>query len=144
MARHDGYVRCCYNWVIIKTGVSISKLVPIWGQLISKKNVEQHPQPPSDGGTEEKHSGKLDPFVLEELFPDVEELFKSHVVKPVTNGDVLVALDTSAMLLPYKTSSGSLSVLGDVYNQLAKQGRLFVPARAAREFAKTEIMNSEI
>ena len=62
---------------------------------MSKKNVEQHPQPPSDGGPEEKHSGELDPFVLEELFPDVEELFKSHVVKPVTNGDVLVALDTS-------------------------------------------------
>ncbi len=39
-------------------------------------------------------------------------------------------------------SSGSLSVLGDVYNQLAKQGRLFVPARAAREFAKNR--NNEL
>jgi len=46
------------------------------------------------------------------------------------------------MLLPYKMSSGSLSVLGEVYARLAEEGRLFVPARAAREFVKNR--NNEL
>jgi hypothetical protein len=108
---------------------------------MTRKNVEGETPRPAGEETQGR-SSKLDPFVLEDVFPDVGDLFKSHVVKPVTDQSVLVALDTSAMLLPYKMSSGSLSALGDVYSRLAKESRLFVPARAAREFVKNR--NNEL
>jgi hypothetical protein len=77
-----------------------------------------------------------DPFVLEQSFPTPDTLFEPHRLPPITALNVCIALDASAMLLPYKVNSASLAELGNVYEQLAKQKRLFIPARAAREFAR--------
>ena len=59
-----------------------------------------------------------DPFVLEGLFPDLDTLFEPHALPPITDPSVCIALDASAMLLPYKVNSASLAELGKVYEQL--------------------------
>ncbi len=59
---------------------------------------------------------------------------------PVTNAPdlttALIVLDANVLLAPYQTSSAALKAIERVYAQLREQGRLVVPAQAAREFAK--------
>ena len=80
--------------------------------------------------------GDFDPFYLNDLYPDPVAIFS---FKPKTLKDVkdeaIVVLDTSALLLPYDSNSGSLAAIESVLTELAKKGRLAVPAQAAREFA---------
>lgn len=73
-------------------------------------------------------------FALEEAFPDAAAAFSTAVVPPVGQCDALVALDTNALLLPYKLAGGELASLKETYQSLASNGRLFLPARVAREF----------
>jgi PIN domain-containing protein len=78
----------------------------------------------------------MDPHRLEDMFPDPRNVFKPHSVPALIDETVLVALDASTLLLPYKFSSTStLPRLRDVYARLANQKRLLVPGRAVREFA---------
>ena len=85
-----------------------------------------------------------DPLFLETLFPDPDTLFEPHRLPPITELSVCIALDASAMLLPYKVNSASLAELGDVYERLAKQKRLFIPARAARNSPETETLTGDL
>jgi hypothetical protein len=76
------------------------------------------------------------PFLLEDLFPNPVDLFQPSVVPKVEDGDVIVAIDTNALLLPYAIGKDDFSALADRYRKLAGEGRLFLPARSAREFIK--------
>jgi hypothetical protein len=44
-------------------------------------------------------------------------------------------LDTNALLIPFTTGKQSLEEIRKIYTELAKQGRLAIPAQVAREFA---------
>lgn len=77
-----------------------------------------------------------DNFDLETSFPEPSAVFASFSIPPLTNENVLVVLDTNVLLLPYQTTQDDLAAIGAIYQQLAQQNRLFIAARAAREFAK--------
>jgi PIN like domain len=78
---------------------------------------------------------KLDPHVLEDMYPDASALFAPHPIPAITEVSVVVTLDTSVLLLPYDMkNSTSLAALDKAYGQLATAERLFIPARVAREF----------
>ncbi len=76
------------------------------------------------------------PFLLEDIFPDPVDLLRSSLVAGVADLDVLVAIDTNALLLPYAIGKDDLGALAATYKKLADEGRLFLPARSAREFIK--------
>lgn len=76
------------------------------------------------------------PFLLEDMFPDPVDLLRSSLVAGVADSDVLVAIDTNALLLPYAIGKDDLGALAATYKKLAEEGRLFLPARSAREFIK--------
>ena len=75
-------------------------------------------------------------FLLEDIFPDPVDLLRSSLVAGVANSEVLVAIDTNALLLPYAIGKNDLGALAITYKKLADEGRLFLPARSAREFIK--------
>lgn len=77
------------------------------------------------------------PFLLEELYPDVSNIFNTEVL-PVgeIKDDCVVVLDTSALLFPYKVSKDKLEEITKTYKHLIDSSRLVVPAHAAREFAE--------
>jgi hypothetical protein len=77
-----------------------------------------------------------DAFVLEQMFPSAAETLDGHTPVSTANDDVLVALDTNALLLPYEIKAGNLKALKDVYDQLSKKDRLHLPDRVVREFVK--------
>lgn len=76
------------------------------------------------------------PFLLEDIFPDPIDLLRSSLVAGVADSAVLVAIDTNALLLPYTIGKDDLGALAATYKKLAAEGRLFLPARSAREFIK--------
>jgi hypothetical protein len=78
-------------------------------------------------------TGSID---LEASFPDVASVFAPYLVGDINGSDALVALDTNVLLLPYEISQDDLQAIADVYAKLAKEDRLFLPSRVAREFAK--------
>lgn len=73
-------------------------------------------------------------FRLEALFPDPKNAFASYNVGTANQDSVIVALDTNILLLPYSIQNTNFPALGDAYRTLARAGRLFLPARSAREF----------
>ncbi len=73
-------------------------------------------------------------FLLEDLYPEPARLFGAFAVPSSSTKNVLVAFDTNALLLPYHIKQRRLYAPGDVYQRLASQDRLFLPARAVREF----------
>lgn len=75
-------------------------------------------------------------FLLEDLYPDPVDLFTSRVVPSADSANVMVAMDTNALLLPYTIGKDDLGALADTYRKLSAEKRLFLPARAAREFIK--------
>ncbi len=75
-------------------------------------------------------------FALEQTFPSAEALFHPYVVGTTSKTDVVVVLDTNALLLPYGIGAGDLSALEKVYNSLATENRLLIPGRVAREFIR--------
>lgn len=72
---------------------------------------------------------------LETFFPDPIRLFKPHTLPSLSSKDLIVVLDSSCLLLPYNLNRQVAGSIGDLYKKLIAQKRLFVPARAAREFA---------
>ena len=78
----------------------------------------------------------IDPWLLEEVYPSAQDIFTAYPAPDVSQDNVIVALDTNALLLPYRMNPGNLEVLGKVYKDLSDKRRLVVPARAVREFAK--------
>jgi hypothetical protein len=85
---------------------------------------------PPDGGND------YDPFLLEKLYPAPDNLFACSLVPSSAEGSVIVACDTSALLLPYTIRKDDLSALEGVYRRLAAENRIYVPARCVREFIK--------
>src|SRR5688572_15575956 len=73
---------------------------------------------------------------LEDLFPDLSQIFFPYTVENASSSNVIVAIDTNALLLPYNIRKDDLSALAQVYKRLADDGRLFIPSRVAREFIR--------
>ncbi|PDS97485.1 hypothetical protein CO659_12505 [Rhizobium sp. S9] len=78
--------------------------------------------------------GLVSPLRLEEIFEDVGSIFLPNEVGKASSRDVLIAVDTNVLLLPLTIGSDALSKLQAFYERLRAEGRLFLPARAAREY----------
>ncbi len=64
-------------------------------------------------------------FALERAFPKLEGLLQPYEFPSLKIAkDVIVALDTSALLLPFEFKSGDLSRLEEVYKRLRDETRL--------------------
>jgi hypothetical protein len=81
-------------------------------------------------------SPAINPFLLEDVFPEPVNLLASSVVAAASDPTVLVAFDTNALLLPYSASKDDIGHLATAYKKLAAEDRLFVPGRVLREFAR--------
>lgn len=75
-------------------------------------------------------------FSLEDTYPVSCDVFKPFLVENVRGGESAIVLDTSTLLLPYNIKQDDITALQAVYRSLAANGRLKIPARAAREFIK--------
>ncbi len=76
-------------------------------------------------------------FLAETLLPDAASAFtlqKKSVGSALQDADVV--LDTNVLLLPYRAGASSLKQIVTALKTLRDGGRLFVPARVAREFAR--------
>ncbi|MDK1389976.1 PIN domain-containing protein [Sinorhizobium sp. 8-89] len=78
----------------------------------------------------------VDHFLLERVYREAHLVFQPTADLNPKADTVVVALDTNALLLPYLLGKGDLSALADVYAQFAREARLFLPERVAREFIK--------
>lgn len=103
---------------------------------IEVRGSEHPPTAPSQKQKDKSVAKQYDPFYLRKVYPDAAAIFSHH---PKKLGDVkdeaVVVLDTSVLLLPYDTNSGSLKEIERVYTRIAKRDALIVPAQVAREFA---------
>lgn len=82
----------------------------------------------------ESVDGQFDPFRLERCFEDASKIFKPNKVALASNQDVLIAVDTNVLLLPYTIRKDGLPTLQQFYQDVRSANRLFLPARVAREF----------
>jgi len=90
-----------------------------------------------EGNKEKKGTGLYNKFILNELYPEVKNLFDPRIPSlDLMKSSCIVVLDTNVLLVPYKISSESLNNIGIIYNFLNNEKRLFVPAQVVREFAK--------
>lgn len=74
------------------------------------------------------------PFRLEGIFEDAAQIFKPNRVRRASSSDVIIAVDTNVLLLPYTIRKDGLPELQAFYEQIRAENRLYLPARAAREF----------
>ncbi|MFW9997861.1 MAG: PIN domain-containing protein [Candidatus Odinarchaeota archaeon] len=80
---------------------------------------------------------EFDNFYLKRIFPDAESIFSIRQLKlDEIKSDCIFVIDTTALLVPYGTSPGSLEEIKKIYSSLIEKEKLFVPAHVAREFAK--------
>lgn len=81
-------------------------------------------------------------FYLEKILPNSVEILSSFY-KSIEDikGNCVFILDTNVLLFPYKTSTQSLKELRSIYDKLIKSNRLFIPARAIREFGNNRGKN---
>lgn len=75
-------------------------------------------------------------FALERAFPTTDGIFSSHYVGSASNPATIIAIDTNALLLPYKIGKNDLGAVAKVYRDLSIADRLFLPERVAREFVR--------
>lgn len=71
---------------------------------------------------------------LEDLYPELDDLLSPSVVSTADSPDVLVVLDTNALLFPFKVGGRDFSEIKSAFTRLAGEGRLRVPARVIREY----------
>ncbi|MFT2718576.1 PIN domain-containing protein [Deinococcus sp. A31D244] len=70
------------------------------------------------------------------VFPSASNIFDIDVPDPKTIiKEAIIFLDTNVLLIPYKTGKESLQAIEKIYIDLKSEGRLRIPAQAAREFA---------
>ena len=62
-------------------------------------------------GSSDSSFGSGDPFKLEAVFEEAALLFKPNRVKEASNPDVLIAVDTNVLLLPYTIRKDGLPTL---------------------------------
>src|SRR5712671_3675633 len=79
---------------------------------------------------------KGEPFALERAFPEPAEIFRRLDALSARSNSVLIVLDANTLLLPYHLKPTGLGPLENIFTKLSNEKRLFVPARAVREFAK--------
>jgi hypothetical protein len=89
---------------------------------------------PSTPAGPESSLNDPDPFRLEGIFEDATQIFKPNRVKPASSHDVIIAVDTNVLLLPYTIRKDGLPQLQNFYQALRTAKRLYLPARVAREF----------
>lgn len=85
-------------------------------------------------GAEKASSDTSDPFRLEGIFEDATQIFKPNRVNEASSPDVIIAVDTNVLLLPYTIRKDGLPKLQTFYQDLRAANRLYLPARVAREF----------
>ncbi|MDQ2488354.1 PIN-like domain-containing protein [Pseudomonas putida] len=74
-------------------------------------------------------------FVKRSKYPQPAETFKFELAsKERVFEDCLYVLDANVLLLPYTADAKSLAGIRAVYERLVADGRLWVPAQAAREY----------
>jgi hypothetical protein len=112
------------------------------------ENDKQEPEKPSDSpkpGEQGKDKrkpgaksapGEIDHFLLSRLYPEPHNVFKPTAAVDPSSPEVVVALDTNALLLPYQLGKSDLAGIANVYAKLAGESRLFLPEQVAREFIK--------
>ncbi|NQE62107.1 PIN domain-containing protein [Caulobacter sp. RHG1] len=78
-----------------------------------------------------------DGFGLNSIFPDAEAVF-SFSPKSVKSlaPKAWVALDTNILLAPYRFGSQPFTSFVKILSKLREEGRLFIPAHVAREYAR--------
>ena len=83
-------------------------------------------------------------FSLAEAYPDAKALFTSWL-RPLgeIKDNCLVVIDTNVLLIPYTIGPKTLNDIRSAYARLIGQGRLFIPAHVAREFAKNRTRKIE-
>lgn len=81
----------------------------------------------------------LDKFYLEKMFPDADQVFSYRFkVADEIKTDCIYIFDTNVLLVPYFSSKESIEDFSRIFKKLKASGRLFIPARVAREFAKNK------
>jgi predicted nucleic-acid-binding protein len=78
-----------------------------------------------------------DKFYLEKVFPEADKIFSiNHNTIDEIKDDSIYILDTMVLLVPYFTSKESVQDFNKIFKELKSKGKLLIPARVAREFAK--------
>ena len=95
--------------------------------------VDSGEERPAKAGQRPPHEAP-NPFKLEGIFEDVTQIFKPNRVQKASSSDVIIAVDTNVLLLPYTIRKDGLPKLQKFYQDLRADGRLYLPARVAREF----------
>ncbi|MFC7396043.1 PIN-like domain-containing protein [Chelatococcus sp. GCM10030263] len=74
---------------------------------------------------------------LSYCFRDADAIFTARfrAIEEIKK-DCLVGIDANVLLAPYSLSEEPLAYIAATYERLAGEGRLIIPAHAAREFAK--------
>jgi len=76
-------------------------------------------------------------FSLEKVFPDADQVFQaSYKHLHEVRHKCIFVFDTNILLVPYDVSEANISAILDIFVELRRTNRLFIPARVAREFAK--------
>ena len=83
-----------------------------------------------------QNQSRLSEFLLEDTFPEPSKLFLPSEVASANSLDVLVAVDTNALLLLYDLPPDNFKAISIVFKNLASERRIVLPARAAREFIR--------
>jgi len=78
--------------------------------------------------------GLLAKFKLETSFSDLGTIFSPSRVTKLNSKDVVFAVDTNVLLLPYTIRKDSLAEVQKFFDNIRSEDRLFLPARVAREF----------
>jgi hypothetical protein len=87
-------------------------------------------QPPKSSSLAHTH------HVIDEAFPDATVLLKTFPSVANLAKKALFVIDTSCLLLPFDLKQEQLDDLEVVVKRMSSENRLFVPARALREFVR--------
>ncbi|WP_339030236.1 PIN domain-containing protein [Bradyrhizobium symbiodeficiens] len=87
-------------------------------------------------GKKKSDDPAADVWLLEDVFPKTDLLLSKTETLSAADADVLVVLDTNALMLPLSLSKQKLPQMEQAYQRILDQKRLYVPARVVREFVK--------
>ncbi|QDU82659.1 hypothetical protein Pla110_44200 [Polystyrenella longa] len=84
-----------------------------------------------------KSSKGNDLFYLNQVFPDAQSVFQ-HRAKHLTelNEDCLFVLDANVLLDTHLFGKKSINKIREIFSNLKKENRIFIPAMVAREYAR--------
>lgn len=114
------------------------KAAQIRGNTSSGKQADSRQKAVDHAPTASVEAKHFDPFYKDDVFPEAGAVFS---FQPASISDIkdnaCVIVDTSALLLPYtgQLEKKSLDAIERMYTKLISEGRLVIPAQAAREFA---------